>query len=225
MNRFATCLLAFVISCGDNGSGSSPDLSGASDLAGGAPDLSSDDIGSSPDLTVLPPATTIPSSEIAFGPVACGGTAPADQTLMFTNSGGMPLTYTATIPLGGSFSLQGADASGTVGGTLQPGDAAVLTIHGAPVPSSTMAGAKLTGVLTVITNVPNSAPMQIPLSEIASGGQLTLMPAVNASNRPTRTSACRRSARRRRRSRSRSRTPATPPSASPSRSRTTRSSD
>src|SRR5581483_54919 len=114
MKRVATCLLAFVISCGDSGSGSSPDLSGATDLAGGGPDLSTDDVGFSPDLTVLPPSTTIPSGEIAFGPVSCGGAAPSDQTLMFTNSGGMDLTYTATIPLGGSFSLLGADSTGTV---------------------------------------------------------------------------------------------------------------
>jgi hypothetical protein len=184
MKRVAMGLLAFVISCGDNGGGSGPnDLSSASDLSGGGgPDLSTDDVGSSPDLTVTPPATTIPSTEIKLGPAACGGSAPADQLLAFTNSGGMPLTYTATIPVGGTFSLAGADSTGTVAGTLQPGDNAMLTIHGSTVPSSTAAGTKLTGVLTVITNVPNSAPMQIPLSEVASGGQLTLMPAVTASN-------------------------------------------
>jgi hypothetical protein len=117
--------------------------------------------------------TSIPTTPIDFGSVDCGaagGTLP----FSFTNTGTAPLHYRASIDLGGTFSLQGAVADGSVTADLAPGSSAHLTIVAGIIPTTSAAGAVLTGALTVTTNAAGADNKQIAIVMTAQGSTCTL---------------------------------------------------
>jgi hypothetical protein len=119
------------------------------------------------------PATSIPAGPVDFGPVDCGSSG-GTQSFSFTNSGNASLHYRASIAPGGSFSLQGAAADGSISGDVNPGDSATLTIVAGVVPTSTAAGAVLTGAMTVATNAAGADNAQVALQMTAQGNTCTL---------------------------------------------------
>lgn len=137
---------------------------------------STDIDGSAPDAPVPPaeagaPAAAISMAGLDFGMVPCGGAAPAAKTVGITNVGGAPLTWTASLSTTPDFAL-----SGPSGGTIAPGENAIVTITTTAVPSSTGAGTTAQAVLTLRTNDPARAETDLPLKRTAAGGTLELVP-------------------------------------------------
>jgi concanavalin A-like lectin/glucanase superfamily protein len=139
---------------------------GATGAGGGAIDAGTD-------APPPAPATTIPAGPVDFGPVDCGSTG-GSQPFSFTNGGNAVLHYRASIALGGYFSLQGAAADGSVSGDVSPGGTGTLTIVAGIVPTSSAAGAVLTGAMTVATNAAGADNAQVALQMTASGSTCTL---------------------------------------------------
>jgi hypothetical protein len=118
------------------------------------------------------PATAAFSrSAIDFGLVACGAAAPADQTVTITNTGGEPLTWTATLSSTPQFAI-----NGPAGGTLGPGASGTVAISATPVPGTAGAGDTQQAVLTITTNDAAKASTDLPVKLTAGGGTLTLVP-------------------------------------------------
>ncbi len=119
------------------------------------------------------PATTIPTAPIDFGLVDCGS-AGGTKTLSFSNTGNATLHYRASISPGGSFSLTGAGADGSVSGDVSPGASATLAVVAGTVPTTSASGAVLQGVLTITTNATGADNTQIALKMTSQGSTCTL---------------------------------------------------
>lgn len=112
-----------------------------------------------------------PTGTIDFGLTDCGS-APVNKAFSFKNNGTQSITYTASITAGSpQFSISGAS-----GGTVAPGVTANITLAVAPVPTTSTAGTPLTGTLTLKTNVPGYASVDVPLQVTPRGGSFTLTP-------------------------------------------------
>ena len=94
--------------------------------------------------------------------------------LSFTNTGTATLHYRASIDLGGTFSLQGAAADGSLTGDLVPSSSAHLTVVAGIIPTTSAAGAVLTGALTITTNAAGADNKQIAIAMTAQGSTCTL---------------------------------------------------
>ena len=127
------------------------------------------------------PAGTFSTSPIDFGLVSCG-TAPASaKTYVFQNTGPSAITYSAKVVgaagTGTLFSIKGASS-----GTVAPGATGSISIATAAVPVTSTAGAPLTGMLTLTTDVPGFTTVTVPLQITPQGGSLTVSPAPAAFN-------------------------------------------
>ncbi len=112
------------------------------------------------------------TTPIDFGLVNCGaGGAP--KTYTFTNTGPVPITYSAAIENGAVFAVQG-----TSSGTVAPGASASLAVAVANVPTTSKAGTAVAGALTVTTDVPGFTQVRVPLSVTPQGGSLAVSPAL-----------------------------------------------
>jgi hypothetical protein len=113
------------------------------------------------------------NTTIDFGLVGCGsGT--ATQTFSFTNTSAIPISYTASIPSGSVFSIEGASS-----GTVAPGANVSLTINVSSIPTTSTAGTPIAGTLEVDLNAAGAfGTHQVPLSVTPQGGSLTVAPAL-----------------------------------------------
>jgi len=179
LRRFA---IAAVLACACAGEDAPfrPGIDGGSLPADGG--STSTDGGSAPDGGGGAPAAVLPTAPVDFGGVACGGSAPADRIVTFTNTGDAQLGWLAVVAPGGAFTLRGADETGTRAGSAAPGDAVSLSIGAQAVPASATAGSTRSGTLTLTTNVPGAAAVAIPLNITARGGTLAVSPAVSPGN-------------------------------------------
>ncbi|HEY4393003.1 MAG TPA: LamG-like jellyroll fold domain-containing protein [Polyangia bacterium] len=166
---------------GGAGGGAGNGAAGTTGTAGsttdaGATDAGATDAGPADAGTDAPPpaaATTIPAGPVDFGPVDCGS-AGGSEPFGFTNSGNAVLHYRASITPGGIFSLQGAAADGSVSGDLNPNETATLHVLAGVVPTTSAAGAVLTGAMAVATNAAGADNAQVALQMTASGSTCTL---------------------------------------------------
>jgi hypothetical protein len=109
------------------------------------------------------------TTAIDFGTAPCGGASPADKTITITNTGTLPLNYTATVD-DPAFTLGNQPTSGTI----ETGASATLSVHAVSVPSNANAGAATTGNLVLTTSDPSQTTIQVPLKVTPAGAQLTL---------------------------------------------------
>lgn len=112
-----------------------------------------------------PPSMALSATSIDFGPVACGSTTPATQTLTITNMGAGTLAVSASLA-GADFSVSPTTLA------LAAGQSGGLTIT-TTVPASSTAGAEITGALALFTNDPAQANRIVPVSVTPSGATLS----------------------------------------------------
>jgi hypothetical protein len=117
-----------------------------------------------------PPSVTFSAQSLDFGLTNCGGAPPAHQQLQLTNTGGLPLTWSASIPAS-SFTLLG-----TVAGSVAPGGNAKITVESAAVPATATAGAVTLTTMVITTNDPNNATVDVPVQITAQGATFALNP-------------------------------------------------
>jgi hypothetical protein len=101
---------------------------------------------------------------INLGPIGCGG-APATENLGISNTGGSPLTVSAS-EVGAAFSVSPAAL------TIAPAASGTLAIT-ATAPASAVAGTPLTGSLSMFTNDPTSTTVSLLLSAMPTGATLS----------------------------------------------------
>jgi hypothetical protein len=124
------------------------------------------------DSPIDAPATgQFPTTPLDFGPVNCGSAPTQTQTYAFTNTGGVPITYSASVGTSTQFSIQSGAA-----GTVAPGSKGSIVVASATVPATSNAGTALTGTLTLTTDVPGSTLVAVPLKVTPQGGSITLTP-------------------------------------------------
>ena len=124
------------------------------------------------DVPPGPPTASVNRTEVRFGNVDCGGTAPADQTIQISNSGGSPLTWSATIDSTAEFTL-GAAASGSIAVAGAP---ASLTVSAKAIAASSTAGSLRSATITITTNDAQHAQFVVPVNLVVHGGTLTVTP-------------------------------------------------
>jgi hypothetical protein len=125
-----------------------------------------------PDGALLPgPRAAFATTALDFGPVPCGGAAPADQVLTVTNPGDEPLVWTASLSATPDFSMKGAAA-----GTIAPGESGTITVASAAVGALDGAGETAQAELTVTTNDPAAPETVLPIRRTAAGGAIELVP-------------------------------------------------
>jgi alpha-tubulin suppressor-like RCC1 family protein len=120
-----------------------------------------------------PVQATFSTTAMDFGLSDCGGTAPANSTLMISNSGGGKLTWFAQLDQTTSFSIVGSSS-----GSFDPGGVGTITIAAKAIPTSATAGAVYSGSLLIITNDPIHSTQIIPLTITAQGATFSLTPTV-----------------------------------------------
>ena len=125
------------------------------------------------DLPPPTPMTTIPTTAIDFGSVACGS-AGGGMPLVIANSGTASLHYRAVIAPGGIYSLMGAGADGSVSGDVAPSTSASLIIVAGTISTTTASGASFPGSLAIVTNAAGADDVQIALKMSALGATCTL---------------------------------------------------
>jgi len=113
---------------------------------------------------------TFATGPVIFPPISCGSQGLAGS-YTFTNTGTLPITWSATLTQGSFFTIQGASS-----GTVQPGQMGSLTVAAGTVPASTTAGTTFNDTLVLTTNVPGYTTVTVPMSATAIGGTLTLVP-------------------------------------------------
>lgn len=112
-----------------------------------------------------------------FGLAACGGEAPASQTLTLENPSAAALTFTATLSSTEAFALSGA-TKGVLSGEIAVGERRVLTLSARAVGQDAIAGQPIDATLTVTTNLaaPNGE-IVIPVRVVPQGATLRAKPA------------------------------------------------
>jgi hypothetical protein len=116
-----------------------------------------------------PPATMFSTSPVSFGLANCGGQpTPATQSYTFTNSGPLPITWSAAVGTT-VFAIQGPSS-----GTVAPGAMGTITVGVTSVPATSTAGTPLDDTLTITTNVPGYTTVLVPLTVTPQGGTLTV---------------------------------------------------
>jgi hypothetical protein len=115
---------------------------------------------------------TLSTAPLDFGLVGCG-TGTASQTYTFANTGPVPILWSASVTGGPVFAISGANS-----GSVAPGSSGSITLAVSGIPTTSTAGTPLTATLTVSTNVPGLASVQVPLSVTPQGGSLTVSPAL-----------------------------------------------
>jgi hypothetical protein len=118
------------------------------------------------------PATgTFSTSPVSFGLANCGGQpTPATQSYTFTNSGPVPVTWSAAVGTT-VFAIEGASS-----GTVAPGAMGTITVGVTSVPATSTAGTPIGDTLTITTNVPGYTTVLVPLTVTPQGGTLTVAP-------------------------------------------------
>jgi len=124
-----------------------------------------------------PPTGMFPTTPVDFGLVDCGSAPTQTKTYSFTNTGPVPVTYSASVGTSTLFSIQGASS-----GTVAPGEMGSITLAAATVPATSTAGTAITGTLTVTTDVPGYMLVAVPLKITPQGGSITLSPATAGFN-------------------------------------------
>lgn len=131
--------------------------------------------------TMMPPVDGGPAfavfsgSAVDFGLAGCGGGAPANRSLNLTNTGGAPLTWSASLATTPTFAIVGSTA-----GTIPAGGFATIGISAQGVPSFAFPGATEQATLTITTSDTLHPSTDFLLKETAAGVSLTLDPATTA---------------------------------------------
>jgi HYDIN/CFA65/VesB-like, Ig-like domain len=110
------------------------------------------------------PVLSLSDTKVDVGSVECGSM-PVTKTLTITNTGGSPLSVSAS-KAGTAFSLNPTAL------TLPPGMSGALTVT-ANVPSSATAGVPVAGSLALFTNDPSNTNVVLPLAAMPTGATLT----------------------------------------------------
>jgi hypothetical protein len=118
-----------------------------------------------------PPMGTFTTTAVDFGLVNCGSAAAKPKTYAFTNTGAVPITYSASAGTSSIFAIQGASS-----GVIAPGATGSIVVTAGVVPATSAAGTALTGTLTITTDVPGSTLIAVPLTVTPQGGSITLSP-------------------------------------------------
>jgi hypothetical protein len=118
------------------------------------------------------PVGMFPTALVDFGLVPCGSAPTQMPTYSFTNTGLVPVTYSADVGTATLFSIDGASS-----GTVAPGATGSITLAAAVVPATSSAGAPIAGTLTLTTDVPGFSTVAVPLQITPQGGSLALSPA------------------------------------------------
>jgi hypothetical protein len=124
-----------------------------------------------------PPTGMFPVTPVDFGLVGCGSAPAQPMTYSFTNTGPVPITYSASVGTSTLFGIQGASS-----GTVVPGATGSITLTAAMVPANSTAGTAITGTLTLTTDVPGFMLVTVPLKITPQGGSITLSPATAGFN-------------------------------------------
>lgn len=117
------------------------------------------------------PVAGISATALQFGRVDCGNSPNGSQSLLLTNTGGMPLNFTATVTGSSLFTLTSA-ASGSVG----PGMDTAVLVRAGQVPASSTAGMVIRGSLDITTSDPNNPTFTVPITLTPRGATLVLAP-------------------------------------------------
>jgi alpha-tubulin suppressor-like RCC1 family protein len=118
-----------------------------------------------------PAKADLSPSAIDFGAAGCGGTAARKDALHLSNSGGSPLTWSATIGAGDDFEIEGASH-----GTVAPGGETTISVSVHTIPEKTAAGTTLTGTLTLTTSDAEHPSFAVALAVTADGATLGVLP-------------------------------------------------
>jgi HYDIN/CFA65/VesB-like, Ig-like domain len=121
-----------------------------------------------PTSTVFKATASLSATTLDFGSANCGGASPNDVPLTVTNTGGVDLTFDASVDNPG-FTVVSATS-----GSLEPGQSATLSVRALPLSSSSSAGTVTSGNLVLSTNDPKQTTIEVPLTVTASGAALTL---------------------------------------------------
>ncbi|MEO7110968.1 MAG: choice-of-anchor D domain-containing protein [Polyangiaceae bacterium] len=124
-----------------------------------------------------PAHAVFPTTPLDFGPVSCGGGAPANRTLVINNVGDSDLDFQAELGPTSSFSLIGATAGPIAGRSY-----ATITIASSGFPLFATASQTEAAALTVTILIDGQSPVtqQIDITETAAGGSLLLDPGIAA---------------------------------------------
>ena len=116
----------------------------------------------------------VSSNALTFGPTTCGTTAPA-QSIMLTNSGNAPLTWTAML---GNVSPVPYTVLPAMTGSLTAGASTTLMIAAGPIPQQSSVQTDFyADTLTFNTDVVGDEPHVVALHQTASGAILAFNPA------------------------------------------------
>jgi hypothetical protein len=114
------------------------------------------------------PVASLTATPVDLGAGDCGGAA-ITKTVTINNTGGKPLTISATTS-GVPFTVTPATT------TIAPGASGTFTV-GVAIPAASVAGTKLTGTITVTTNDPAKPSITVPVSATPEGATLVFAPA------------------------------------------------
>jgi len=117
------------------------------------------------------PKIELSSTVVEFGVVSCGTDAPPEKALTIRNIGTAPLTWSAQMAESTQFSISGAN-----GGTIAPGQEAVLTIASRPVSADSAAGATLSTALSITSNDPETPTIEALAQLVTGGGMIEIVP-------------------------------------------------
>lgn len=158
-------LAGIIAGCGE------PVSDGGHDAAAdGGVDVAADIVVDAP---LAPARATFLDTPLDFGLQECGGPPAQSLALLVFNSGGAPLTWSATLDVTPLFSLSGA-TSGTIAG----GDYVAIAIATTSIPTSVHAGEVLQAALTVTTSDPTKATTVVPVRMTAQGATLDILPSI-----------------------------------------------
>jgi hypothetical protein len=116
---------------------------------------------------------SVTPAQVDFNMVSCGTSGGSDVVTIKNNSTG-PITWTAALPTGSSFTL-----SAPTSGMLASGASATVTVTSSAIPvsaSTTTAANGFGSQLTITTNASNDTAHVIPILETASGAILAFIP-------------------------------------------------
>ncbi len=124
-----------------------------------------------PSIDAGPQFVVFSASAIDFGLASCGAGGPPNRALTLTNTGGAPLTWSASLAATSVFAIVGSTA-----GTVSAHSFVTIALSAQGLPSYASPGATEQGTLTVVTNDPAHPTTDFLLKETAAGAALTLDP-------------------------------------------------